>query len=226
MATVYITNELTSRVTSVISRMKEAEIDSNDADVSKTITEDCHEFLSHAMWGQHQHLATMIPEEWLSNTATPTLEVNVPAPNDDTQDFRKSYRMHFKCDKPIFNRPSNDRWSAPTIQCTKEYVEANRHMEGASVILEQIERFERNHEIQSKWNKVSQDIAVYLGKCKSLNEALKLWPGVKLYIPSEYIRRVEMKVERKVREKTIVAETPTDTLTAAAIAAKLSGITA
>jgi hypothetical protein len=66
----------------------------------------------------------------------------------------------------------------------------------------------------------------FLGKCKSLNEALKLWPGVKMYIPREYIERVERKVERKVREKEILEDTPVDTLTAAAIAARLSGITA
>ena len=47
-----------------------------------------------------------------------------------------------------------------------------------------------------------------------------------MYIPREYLERVERKVERKVREKEILDDTPVDTLTAAAIAARLSGITA
>jgi hypothetical protein len=99
-------------------------------------------------------------------------------------------------------------------------------MSGVQNVLNYLDRVELNAEIKARWAKVEGDIMAFLGKCKSLNEALKLWPGVKMYIPREYIERVERKVERKVREKEILDDTPVDTLTAAAIAARLSGITA
>lgn len=222
MATVYITQELSSRVSDVIKRMRDADITTQNADTGRPIELDTSEFLTKAMWGEHLHLKDQLPSEWLSINSGPTMTITMPADEDGKQ---VKHMIGFRNQK-VINRPNHDRWSEPKIECTKAFLDANVDMTGVLNILGYIDRMELNNEIKAKWSKVEQDVLLFLGKCKSLNEALKLWPGVKLYIPSEYIRRVEHKVERKVREKEIKESVATDELTAAAIAARLAGITA
>lgn len=222
MATVYITQELSSRVSDAIKRMRDAEITAQNAETGRAIELDTSEFLTKAMWGEQLHLKDQIPYDWLSLNPGPTLVVTMPA---DEAGNKVDHTIHFRNQK-VLNRPHPDRWSEPKIRCTKAFLDANVDMEGVQTIMQYIERIQLNHEIRAKWSKVEADVMLFLGKCKSLNEALKLWPGVKLYIPAEYIRRVELKVERKVREKEIVESVATDELTAAAIAARLAGITA
>jgi hypothetical protein len=222
MATVYITQELSSQVSSVIKRMREAEIVTNNAEIGKPIELDTSGFLTKAMWGNHLHLKDQIPSDWLSISNSPTLNVHVPV---DEAGNKIVHSINFR-NQTVTNRPNNDRWNEPKISCKKAYLEANVDMAGVQNVLNYLDRVELNAEIKARWAKVEGDIMAFLGKCKSLNEALKLWPGVKMYIPREYIERVERKVERKVREKEILDDTPVDTLTAAAIAARLSGITA
>jgi hypothetical protein len=222
MATVYITQELSSQVSSVIKRMREAEIVTNNAEIGKPIELDTSGFLTKAMWGNHLHLKDQMPAEWISISNSPTLNVHVPV---DEVGNKIVHSISFR-NQNVPNRPNNDRWNEPKISCKKDYLEANVDMAGVQNVLNYLDRVELNAEIKARWAKVEGDIMAFLGKCKSLNEALKLWPGVKMYIPREYIERVERKVERKVREKEILDDTPVDTLTAAAIAARLSGITA
>jgi uncharacterized protein YqgV (UPF0045/DUF77 family) len=222
MATVYITQQLSSEVASVIKRMREAEITTNNAEVGKPIELDTSEFLTKAMWGNYLHLKDQLPAEWMSVSNSPTLHVHVPI---DDAGNKVVHSISFR-NQNVPNRPNNDRWNEPKISCKKAYLEANVDMAGVQNVLNYLDRVELNAEIKARWAKVEGDIMAFLGKCKSLNEALKLWPGVKMYIPREYIERVERKVERKVREKEILDDTPVDTLTAAAIAARLSGITA
>lgn len=222
MATVYITQELSGQVSSVIKRMREAEIVTNNAEIGKPIELDTSEFLTKAMWGNYLHIKDQLPAEWMSVSNSPTLNVHVPT---DDAGNKVVHVITFR-NQNVPNRPNNDRWNEPKIACKKAYLEANVDMMGVQNVLNYLDRVELNAEIKSRWAKVEGDIMAFLGKCKSLNEALKLWPGVKMYIPREYIERVERKVERKVREKEILDDTPVDTLTAAAIAARLSGITA
>lgn len=222
MATVYITQELSGRVSDVIKRMRDADITTQNAEVGRPIELDTSEFLTKAMWGNYLHLKDQLPQEWLSINSGPNMTIIMPADEDGKQ---VKHMIQFRNQK-VPNRPNNDRWSEPKIECTKAFLDANVDMTGVLNILAYIDRMDLNEEIKAKWRKVEQDVLLFLGKCKSLNEALKLWPGVKLYIPSEYIRRVEHKVERKVREKEIKESIATDELTAAAIAARLAGITA
>ena len=221
MATVYITKELSDRVSSAIRRMMDADITQQNAEINKALESDTTEFLTKAMWGDYLHLKDQMPQEWLSLNTGPSFYV--VGHTDDGREV--SHSISFRNQK-VLNRPNNDRWSEPKVKCTKAYIEANQHLPGVPEILQFLERIELNQEIKKRWSKVEEDVLLFLGKCKSLNEALKLWPGVKLYIPKEYIERAERKVERKVREKEILETTPVETLTAAAIAARLSGITA
>ena len=95
-------------------------------------------------------------------------------------------------------------------------------MFGAKEILAKAEQGAELEQISNKWNKTEEQVMLFLGKCKSLNEAIKLWPQVALYIDEEDMERFNRKVERKARED-VLEGIDTDELTAHAIAAKLAG---
>jgi hypothetical protein len=122
-----------------------------------------------------------------------------------------------------YEAPTSERWGAPRPQCTKAWLQSRLQLTGAQEILDRLAEKEIRTEIHERWGKVNSDIQVFLNKCKSLNEALRLWPALKMYVPEEYIERVETKVERRKRETEIVESVDIGELTAAAIAAKLSG---
>jgi hypothetical protein len=225
MATVYITQELSGRVSNAIRKMQDLEITQQNAEINRAIETDTSEFLTKAMWSDHLHIKDQLPSDWMSINTGPSLYVKVPVDIEGIDDAEITHQIGFRNQK-VTNRPSHDRWSEPKIFCTKAYLEANFHMVGVPEILQFVDRIELNKEIKTKWAKVEADVMLFLGKCKSLNEAIKLWPAVKMYIPHEYIQRVEQKIERKVREKEILDSTPVEELTAAAVAARLSGITA
>lgn len=59
----------------------------------------------------------------------------------------------------------------------------------------------RNYEeINTRWQSVQAQILGYLNSCKSLNEALKLWPDVARYVPSSYVDKVNEKALRQAQE--------------------------
>jgi hypothetical protein len=81
--------------------------------------------------------------------------------------------------------------------------------------------------VRRAWGARRDQIVLFLSKCKSLNEAIKLWPEVRLYVPKLYIDTVEIPVVRAqpvVRKETVTEGLDSDGLTAAAIAAKLAGV--
>ena len=81
--------------------------------------------------------------------------------------------------------------------------------------------------IRSDWKTKLVEIKDFLRRCKSLNEAVKLWPGVRLYIPKETLGTLDTPVVRpqaQIRKESALANVNTDGLTAAAVAARLAGI--
>jgi hypothetical protein len=77
-------------------------------------------------------------------------------------------------------------------------------------------------DIDARWQKVETDIVEFLRKCKSLNEAVKLFPNVTMYLHYEDMERLNLKVERPSQRKSIIEEVDVEGITAAAIAAKLA----
>lgn len=51
-------------------------------------------------------------------------------------------------------------------------------------------------ECTQRWSAVERQVMDFVGKCKSLNEAVKLWPDLRRYIDREYTERLDKKVER------------------------------
>jgi hypothetical protein len=221
MATVYITKELTKNIERRIYKMRDREVEIEVPDHEKNITADASELLMQMAWGDYKHVFPQLPKEWLKHNKTQ--DVNVAAAEDENGNAEK-YHFNIVGLQNYYEPPTADRWSAPRPTCTKAWLETKLHLTGAQDMMDQLAQKEIRNTIFAKWNKVNTDIQAFLDKCKSLNEALRLWPALKMYVPEEYIERVETKVERRKRETDIIETVDLEELTATAIAAKLSGV--
>lgn len=52
-------------------------------------------------------------------------------------------------------------------------------------------------EVSARWAAVTEQVYGFLQSCKSLNEAVKLWPDVRRYISDEYLARLDQKTARQ-----------------------------
>lgn len=221
MATVYITQELTKKVKNRICHMRDREIELEVPDNEKNITVDASELLMQMAWGDYKHVFPQLPKEWLKHNKTQ--DVNVLTAEDENGNSEK-YHFNIVGLQNYYEPPTADRWGGPRPTCTKAWLETKLHLTGAQDMMDQLAQKEIRTTIHTKWEKVNVDIQAFLNKCKSLNEALRLWPALKMYVPEEYIERVETKVERRKRETDIIETVDLEELTATAIAAKLSGV--
>jgi len=221
MATVGITKELRDRVKSVISKMEYKEIRADVPELEKTYTMDASYLYHYGCWGkEHMHLIHEIPHDWLGKVTESN--ITVKGVMDDGLTVL-SCNVRFN-GMNAFSRPKEGYYNR-----TESIIELHDLQAMPEVVLGRAELLKRwedaavAKEISDRWVKVKNDIDDFLKKCKTLNEAVKLFPNVRLYIDGDDLERLDRKVERLTQRKKIVETMATDELTAAAIASKLMG---
>lgn len=220
MATVYITDELKRRTKNKINKMRMQEIN-NDVpgyDMSKPVA--ATELYHLGCWGKdHVHLINMIPKDWLR--VEKAAHITVTGTDENGKDV--TFNQCFDAPNPVFyGRPSTDYWNRVDAKLSMEVIhEMPEETLGRKEILERWENEAIVRGINARWQKIEDDIIEFFDKCKSLNEAVKLFPTSRMYIHHEDLERLDRKVERPSQRRKLVEEVDTDALTAAAIAAKL-----
>lgn len=61
-------------------------------------------------------------------------------------------------------------------------------------------------QIEARWIKVENQIVKFVEQCKSLNEAIKLWPDVATYVPQTYLNKIAEKPPAKAKTASTAAE--------------------
>jgi hypothetical protein len=220
MATVGITKELISRVKTKIDGMRKAERANDLPDIDKNYSIDASKLYNIGCWGaDHVHLIESIPKDWLSKTTDASITIN--GWTDEAPSLHTSVRftgMTF-----AYQRPADGYYNRHQSELTLDQVRAfPEETPGRAELLQRWGDAVIEKAINSRWAKVEADITEFLNKCKTLNEAVKLFPGVRMYIHYEDIQRLERKLERPTQRAKIVEDVDTEGLTAAAIAAKLA----
>ncbi len=220
MATVYITKELITRVQSVINKMRMAERASDLPNIDKNIQVDASQLYNIGCWdAEHVHLKDIIPKDWLA--CVTEADVYAWGVVEDGRELKA--RVRFTGMTMAYARPSKDYWNKSSSELTVDQLRAlPEDTPGRSELLQRWDDAALEFALNARWEKVSNDISEFLKKCKSLNEAVKLFPGVRMYIDRDDIERLDRKVERATQRKLIVESYDTEGLTAAAIAAKLA----
>ena len=201
MAYVAISGELIKRVSHKIANMRTKELKTIGEKPCNKFDENSPYFLS-LVWGEDLHLKDTLPKRFMSKTDS--FGVIYKNPN---------YREWIYFQNPLVTPPycssaiDGIDWEHPELVELKKWLDTQ-------------------DEIEQRWRKTTKDVTGFLEKCKSLNEAVKLWPDVEAYIDGFDMSRVNAKKEKteKVNEAMEALKSlDTDTLTANAVIARISG---
>ena len=218
MAYVGISGELITNVENHISRMRNKERNAFTAPVNHVELSEAPQEIVALLWGEHAHLQQLLPEKWMTKNTGVDLQLNYKL--DDSPDadiysttFTVKYSNQLMA-PPGISSYRHDILGIPVNTCpipqAEDFLKWSKEMTS----------------IEVRWGKVRAQIVAFLKSCKSLNEALKLWPDVRIYIPDEFIKRVERKVEREVtmsRAASALANVDTDAAISAAMTARMMG---
>lgn len=212
MAYVSISQDLRSAVRSNIDNMRRMERDGikiPEVIQDKTMS-GADLAMEQLVWGAHYPLKAMMPKEWLSNTESVNLRTNVTFEDGSSQ--KASYRVEFK---PRMATPPNADRYGYDVDLPADH----------PAIPELTAYYTEMRSIEQRWAAVGKQILEFLGACKSLNEALKLWPDVRIYIPKQFLERVERKVERTTNSggAEAIKKVDTDAAVSAAAIARMMG---
>lgn len=133
-------------------------------------------------WGEHAHLRDVIPREWCAKADSLSIRTMYNKVPDDpaTQDT-----LIFNVGivgGTIYLPPRSDTYS-PKLSVPNDAPEVAEH----------VRKSQEQFAIGNKWRKVHEDVMTFLQNCKSLNEALKLWPDLRIYIPQSALDKCEEK---------------------------------
>lgn len=174
-----------------------------------------HPVLPRIIWGEHAHLQKLMPANWCE-----TLRENYEGTmlRLDVHDGERSINLLVKL-------TGNKDENITVPPRTSSYHSFKTHADVCPEIRGYYDLKIREKDFHDKWHKIDRDIRSFLNSAKSLNAALKSWPGLRAFIPSTYIQRVEAKVERKASVQAMeeqLAQIDRETATAAATAAILA----
>ncbi len=220
MATVFVTKELRSRVHNRIGNMRDRELQTLCPKIGTNISLDASYLFNLASWGkEHYHLLRLIPKDWLYTSENVALYIL-----DDAT--KQKCRMRFVGVTDARARPSTSRYSSydESTLLIEDLRALPEETIGRTEALEYWDSFMEHCNITARWEKIRTDVDNFLQKCKSVNEGVKLFPNIRMYLHPEDIERLDKQVARKASERQdIVADLDVSKLTAAAVSVKLMG---
>lgn len=217
MAYVAISQTLISDTEANINRMKDKERTQVSTPTSEMRVDRNNPTAMGLVWGEHIHLKGVLPEDWTQEVES--IYVNISFAWNDEQTKEISYSIKPTVGKFLVPNLRSNGYSSANIKVNEDHPFVQAH---ATALLAQQREL---YAINEKWNGIKQQVVDFLKAAKSLNEALKLWPALSLYISDSYIQRVNDKVSRGATVSNaaeMLARIQTDELTAAAVSARLT----
>lgn len=218
MATVKITNDLLERTSRKVDHMRDVEIKSLAPSFGMRTYMDVSHIYHLCTWGEdYIPLINQIPESWLVKTEEASFRIKCEGYTDDIRVAAKGLSR-------AFNPPTTERWGHSGVAgCTEEFLLGlPSHMTGLTELRAELQVAKTAEDLRLKWKKIGADVSEFLKKCTTLNEAIKLFPNIRMYINLDDLERHDRKIEKSANRKSIVENLDMDSLTAAAIASKLS----
>lgn len=137
------------------------------------------------VWKQHMPLMATMPYEWMGDVDSGMLrtETTIAAPDGTERSVRSAVSLTFK---PNLRVPPKHSVYSLNINTTPD-----------DPMIKDVVAYDQSiAEISMRWSKVENDVLRFLKGCKSLNEALKLWPDIRIYVPHQYLHKAEEKAAK------------------------------
>jgi hypothetical protein len=218
MAHVAISKDFLNRVDNKIDNMVRAELNTLGNEPVVTLNPESPVALK-AIWGEHLHLRDLMPKDWKGTNNSLRLMFNTKQVKLTDETVPISFAFYAKPSSGEFEFPPNGYWNST------KYIHPDDMTDPA---LQQIIAYgEAKAEIEARWDLVRTKVVTFFKSCKSMGEAVKLWPDCKVYIDSDDIERFERKVVKTASQDSeaakVLAGMDTDGLMGAAVVARLSG---
>jgi hypothetical protein len=202
-----ITGNVVGMTHSIIHRMKQQELSSLTVPGGLMATGN-EPWLAELIWGQHLPLVSQIPKDW-------TVEVSKVRISKVVYKGHEFLNLNLEIARKVPSPPNNNQYygAAALGKFDPEWFK------------DWFEYLIQHKEIEARWDQVEEQVMKFLNNCKSLNEALKLWPQVEIYVPKEYVAKVREKrevVKTESNAAEVLKSIDTDQLTAAAVMARMS----
>lgn len=214
MSLVRISKDLLHSVENHIARsgtmVCEKTIDPLKPTMSAAVKSTLVDYAINHVWGEFKDLCSKMPREWMQMDARADFHLM-----KDEVNIGGEFRIEDK------------RFSLP---CTKNgnngYVDIKLPIEEAPAefTVPLLAWHDASIAHAKKYRTVKVQVLAFLKSSASLNDALKRYPDLALYIPDGYIERVNEKVERQARDKTErpdAASIDRDFLTSTGVVGKL-----
>lgn len=174
-------------------------------------------WIEETIWDGAMHLKPLLPPSWIIKVEKFDLIIRMKREDGGTTTVGSHRFSGSAYEMPAYYRNLYSPDIVVTV--TPEMAATNPFFK------ECVDYAVKRKEVEKRWDDVKAAVFDYLGKCKSLNQAIKLWPGIAHYVPKAYVERVEEKVERKASEveaQDSLKSIDTDAIEAAAVIARLS----
>lgn len=216
MAFVAISRDFMQRVNSKIEQMRRAEVRTLGENRPDLALNPADPFYMQTIWGEHAHLHDQMPKAWISHQESVRLKFKIPGATRI-----KEHHNWFEFRAVSTNK---DGFPIPPRFPSYDEKECDPNNPLMSSILDYAVKL---NEIDSRWETVLLKVNQFLGACKSANEAVKLWPDVKVYFDKDDVERIERKVTRAGSSESNAAQAlagiDTGEIMGAAVIARLSG---
>lgn len=218
MAHVAISRDFIARVETKIERMQNAELKALGNEPRVTIAPDSPIMLE-TIWGANLHLRKQIPDTWKNRNNCARVHFNTKTTrlNSDGETVPVSMSVTVQPTAGEFDFPPDANWH------TNRFLSDRDHPDFREVVA----YGDAKAEIEVRWHTVRTKVTEFFKSCKSMKEAVTLWPDCKVYIDDEDIQRFEKKVVKTASQDSdaakVLAGLDTDELMGAAVVARLSG---
>lgn len=190
MAYVSISKDLTDSIRSTIHGLRDAELNSMASlekfDEAVRTNTDFHTTIVNNLWAEELDLR----ERLTKHNRTLDVHLEIKAFYDTAAGTRSINRtiVLSKLAVPCFVK-FKQSWGDAYLQL---------HVDAADyeVLAPLRDILVARDECIQRWAAVEKQVLAFIEKCKSLNEAVKLWPDLRRYVNREYTGRLDKKVER------------------------------
>ncbi len=216
MAFVGISKDFMQRVTSKIDNMQRAEAKTLGQEKPKLHIHNTDPFFMQTYWGEHTALYKQVPTEWLSHVDSVSMKFRIPGANR-TREIDNYFE---------FRAVASNSVGFPIPPRTSMY--DSKECDPTNPVMHEILAYATSmNDIEVRWETVKQKVVTFLQACKSANEAIKLWPDVKIYFEAGDIERLEVKNVRAGSKESAAAVAlagiDTGEIMSAAVIARMSG---
>lgn len=217
MATVRISSELYSAVSSNINAMCAAQVERDVGNEPGNIAIDPYDpRILQVLFGEQWRKMVECPSDWFYPRGD--IDVRIEVKNAQGEVI-KTCRPEFISNKPnvSFRTPAGCSYPKVGISTPEDFErwpEATKHRDywlARSVI-------------EKEWLKVREQVNSFLSQFATLNQAVRAWEGVRLYIPQNFLDRLDVKVSRtksEIKAELAVANIDVSKLTTMAVGARL-----